>query len=45
MFSSKAVASVYPFRPIALTFKVDCYNVTRETNESNNSATKNVACK
>ena len=39
------VKSAKEYSPIVLTLKVDCYNVTRETNESNNMTTKNVACK
>ena len=30
------VKTTKKYTPIALTFKVDCYNVTRETNETNN---------
>ena len=39
------VKSTKGYSPIVLTLKVDCYNVTRETNESNNTTTKNVLCK
>ena len=39
------VKTAKKYSPIVLTFKVDCYNVTRETNESNNTVSKNVSCK
>ena len=39
------VKSAKKYTPIVLTLKVDCYNVTKETNETNNTTTKNVACK
>ena len=39
------VKSTKKYTPIALKLKVDCYNVTKETSESNNTTTKNVSCK
>ena len=39
------VKTTKKYSPIVLTFKVDCYNVTKETNETNNTTTKNVICK
>lgn len=39
------VKSIKGYSPITLTLKADCYNVTQETNESNNTATKTVSCK
>ena len=39
------VKTAKKYSPIVLTLKADCYNVTRETNESNNTTTKNVSCK
>ena len=39
------VKSTKKYSPIVLTLKVDCYNVTRESNETNNTTTKNVSCK
>ena len=39
------VKTTKKYTPIVLTLKVDCYNVTKETNETNNTTTKNVSCK
>ena len=39
------VKTTKKYSPIVLTFKVDCYNVTKETNETNNTTTKNVICR
>ena len=39
------VKTTKKYSPIVLNLKVDCYNATRETNESNNTTTKNLSCK
>ena len=39
------VKSASGYSPIVLNLKADCYNVTQEANENNNSLTKTVSCK
>ncbi len=39
------VKSAKGYSPIALTLKVDCYNATKEADETNNTTTKNVICR
>lgn len=39
------VKSASGYSPMVLNLKADCYNVTQEANENNNSLTKTVSCK